>query len=69
MKPIAKSLDILQGDKIVSIGYLLPTLCAIKKSLNNMKAENQLKYCLPLVDVLLNKINTRCLFNYFNFAC
>lgn len=65
MKPIAKSLDILQCDQIVSIGYLIPTLCAIKKSLNNMKAESQLKYCIPLVDVLLDKINTRCLFSYF----
>jgi hypothetical protein len=37
MKPIAKSLDILQGDKIVLINYLIPIL-TLKKSLNNRKS-------------------------------
>lgn len=49
MKPIAQALDILQGDKHVSLGYLLPTISAINKSFNEM---NNLSLCRPLVNAL-----------------
>ncbi|KAL4125914.1 hypothetical protein QTP88_010151 [Uroleucon formosanum] len=49
MQPIAKSLDILQGDKHVSLGYLLPTLTAINKSLKSLSSLN---YCTPLINAL-----------------
>jgi len=32
-----RALDTLQGDKNVSLGYLLPTINAVHKSLNDMK--------------------------------
>lgn len=56
MQPIAKGLDILQGDKHVSIGYLLPTLTAIIKSLDNM---TNLNYCKPLVNALTKGVKKR----------
>ncbi|KAF0756978.1 Uncharacterized protein FWK35_00009666 [Aphis craccivora] len=34
MKPIAQALDILQGDKHVSLGFLLPAISVINTSLN-----------------------------------
>jgi len=37
MKPISTTQDILQGDKNVYLGYLLPTINAVYKSLNDMK--------------------------------
>jgi len=46
MKPIARALDILQGEKKISIGYLLPTISAINNSYDEMK---NLKFCQPLV--------------------
>lgn len=39
MKPIAKALDILQGEKYIYIGYLLPTLTAVKKSKSTFIAQ------------------------------
>lgn len=56
MKPIAQALDILQGDKHVSLGFLLPTISIINKSLNEMK---DLSYCRPLVNALKKGTNKR----------
>ncbi|KAL4083837.1 hypothetical protein QTP88_029153 [Uroleucon formosanum] len=56
MQPIAKSLDILQGDKHVSLGYLLPTLTAINKSLKSLSSLN---YCTPLINALQKGIEKR----------
>lgn len=58
MQPIAKSLDILQGDKHVCLGYLLPTLTAINKSLKSLSSLN---YCMPLVNALQKGIEKRYL--------
>lgn len=58
MQPIAKGLDILQGDSYVCLGYLLPTLTAINKSLNSMTSLN---YCMPLVNALNKGIEKRYL--------
>lgn len=59
MKPIAKALDILQGETYISIGYLLPTLTAVKKSLNQLLLHGNLKYCKPLVEVLISGLKKR----------
>lgn len=49
MKPIARGLDILQGDKQISIGFLLPTISAINRAYDSI---GNLKYCKPLVRAL-----------------
>jgi len=56
MKPISRALDILQGDKNVSLEYLLPTINAVHKSLNNMK---NIVFCKPLVIALKRGLNKR----------
>jgi len=58
MQPIAKGLDILQGDNRGCLGYLFPTLTAINKSLNSMTSLN---YCMPLVNALNKGIEKRYL--------
>lgn len=56
MKPISKALDVLQGEKHVRIGYLLPTITAVTKELNEL---NNLNYCRPLVNALKNGLKKR----------
>ncbi|XP_060860233.1 uncharacterized protein LOC132937431 [Metopolophium dirhodum] len=56
MKPISRALDILQGDKNVSLGYLLPTINAVHKSLNDMK---NIVFCRPLFIALKRRLNKR----------
>jgi len=56
MKPIAKALDLLQGVKFVSLGYLLPTIGAIHKALNYIDGVN---LCKPLVIALKKGLNKR----------
>lgn len=68
MKPISRALDILQGDKNVSLGYLLPTINAVHKSLNDMK---NIVFCRPLIIALKRGLNKKVIFlielmNYLN---
>lgn len=56
LKPIALALDRLQGEKICSQGYILPTLFAMKHHLQNMDVSNFLKSCR---DSMLNVVNKR----------
>lgn len=49
MKPIVQALDILHGDKHVSLGFMLPTINVINTSSNSM---NNLSYCKPLDNTL-----------------
>ena len=51
MKPLAKALDTLQGDKAMYMGYLLPVLQSLKEKLQNLKERN-LVYCAPLITSL-----------------
>lgn len=56
MKPIAKALDLLQGDKHVSLGYLLPTISAVHKTLNENINVVSFK---PLIIALKKGLNKR----------
>lgn len=58
MKPVARALDILQGDKQVYMGYLLPTLTMLKRMLE-YQAMKGLRICSPLVSALLDGIHKR----------
>lgn len=57
MRPVAKGLDILQGDKHIFMGYLLPTLVSIEEHLN--KKLTEVFYVKPLVNALLKGIHKR----------
>lgn len=57
MRPVADALDMLQADKHISIGYLLPTITVLKNELR--KVESSLKHCKVLVESLHSSINLR----------
>ena len=63
MQPIADALDILQGEKNVSMGYLLPTITVLKNELEAMINDQSITECKPLVRGLLAGIDNRYISN------
>lgn len=59
MKPLADALDILQGDKNVCIGYLLPTLAVLKTKMNNLKMRPENVLCGDLIKAIIAGIEKR----------
>ena len=59
MKPMAEALDVLQGEKNVGMGYLLPTLSVLLDKLDNLKKHKDIKNCQPLVQCLITSITYR----------
>lgn len=57
MSPVAKAINILQGEKDVQMGWLLPTITTIITKLEKMKPS--LRFCKPLVDALLSGLSKR----------
>ncbi|RXN21849.1 zinc finger BED domain-containing 1-like protein [Labeo rohita] len=51
MSPVAKSLNILQGEVNIQMGWLLPTITTLTIKLE--KSRSSLRLCKPLVDALL----------------
>ncbi len=43
--PLTRALDILQADKKVSIGFLLPTIVVLKKQLERLQTNQRIKHC------------------------
>jgi len=58
MKPIADSLDHLQGDKYCYMGDVIPTLLRTKEKLS-MLINKHLTYCTSLCRVLLKSLQSR----------
>ena len=58
MSPIAMSLDILQGEKKAYMGRLLPTLAGVLVKLKS-KRNDDLNYCLPLLDCFIQGVESR----------
>lgn len=58
LTPIANALLNLEGSNC-HYGVLLPTLFTVRSRLNAFMGDNNLKYCKPLVQSLLNGIHTR----------
>ncbi|KAF2890669.1 hypothetical protein ILUMI_15505 [Ignelater luminosus] len=58
MCPLSTALDILQGEKGMYMGYLLPVLYSLKDKLD-AQIMKSLIYCKPLVQVLLEGIEYR----------
>jgi hypothetical protein len=68
MNPVAASLDKLQSEKQMYMGYLLPTLTILKQRLlvlQNAVGNEGLRFCVPLAKSLLLGVETRfgALFN------
>ena len=59
MAPVAAALDILQGDKNISIGYLLPTLTVLQTQLEKLKRNSGIKHCKALINALCNGLTKR----------
>lgn len=58
MTPIAESLDFLQGEEGMFMGYLLPTLYALDKKLIILQQKTMI-YCGTLVNTIITSIKTR----------
>ena len=58
MKPVAVSLDILQGEDKAFMGILLPIISVCTTKLKILK-ESTLTYCAPLIDALIKGIEKR----------
>ena len=55
MAPIACGLDVLQGELVISLGYLLPTMYIVKSQfLELLDRPTLLTICQPLVRALLS---------------
>lgn len=60
MKPLCCALDILQGDKSIGLGYLLPTINILNQQLDDLQASHPpLVICNPLIVALKCGINKR----------
>ncbi|XP_071578926.1 uncharacterized protein [Temnothorax nylanderi] len=57
-RPLAEAIDILQGEKVASYGYLLPTLISVKNKLLACQ-KIKLQFCKKLVSGLLKSLQLR----------
>jgi len=55
MEPLSRALDILQGDKYMAMGYLIPTISWLKRKLTELslagKCKNLAKACLDGINL------------------
>ena len=61
MKPLAQALDIFQGDKNTSFGFLVPTLERLKEKLKKQQPRliGKKSVCTPLANAILDEITKR----------
>jgi hypothetical protein len=63
MAPLCCGLDVLQGDKIAALGFLLPTLTVMKiqleEMLNDANSDSKLTLCRSLAEAVLAGITNR----------
>ena len=57
MKPVATALDILQGEKNMFLGFLLPTIFIVKDQLRGMLPT--VEHCGPLIEALQDGLDKR----------
>ena len=58
MTPIAVSLDFLQGEEKAYMGILLPTIASVLNALESKRLMD-MDYCRPLLDNLIDSVQTR----------
>ena len=61
LAPVAKALDLLQGEEYSYLGCLLPVIADLKKKIQNMLdgMDGKFYYCRPLLLVLKEQVNKR----------
>ncbi len=59
MRPVCQALDILQGDKSVSMGYLVPTITILKDKLIKKKDNASCAAITALADALIDGLDRR----------
>ncbi|KAL5237284.1 hypothetical protein ACI65C_004694 [Semiaphis heraclei] len=59
MEPLAIVLDLLQGEKNMFFGFLIPSITELIYKYEQILNKNQLKICSPLVAVIINSIEKR----------
>lgn len=59
MEPLAGALDILQSEKGMYMGYLLPVLYTLRKKLENVSAEGVITECHPLLTSIQEGLTKR----------
>jgi len=57
MEPLAQALDLLQGDKFMCMGYLLPTISWLKNKLSKLSISGG--SCKALATACLDGVNAR----------
>ncbi|KAI9557259.1 hypothetical protein GHT06_017082 [Daphnia sinensis] len=56
---VTEALDMLQADKKMSVGYLLPTLSILMKKLESLKTKPEIKHCKSMITTIMNLIKKR----------
>ena len=59
MKPLAEALDILQADKKISVGYLLPTLFVLLNKMEALNEKSTINHCKPLIKAITSSVKNR----------
>jgi len=59
MEPLCVCLDVLQGEKHMYFGYLLPCITSLKQKYDDILSEKKLIYCDFLVILLKNSVEKR----------
>jgi len=55
---VRQTIKIIEGEYEAYLGVLLPTMAALMKNLEEMRARN-LTYCTPLIKQIIESVNTR----------
>jgi hypothetical protein len=59
MRPLTEALDILQADKKVSIGYLLPTLTILMNKMESLRRKTGIVHCKAFISSIITALNCR----------
>jgi hypothetical protein len=59
MRHMTDALDVLQGEKNIGLGYLLPTISVLKTKLASLQGDASIIQCQPLITGLLDAISVR----------
>jgi len=59
MRPVCLALDTLQGEEHAYAGILWPTLIVTLRKLHELKTNNSVAICIPLITVLIDSVQDR----------